>query len=231
MSEHNRGVLENATHSFEGSVPLNNGQKTNLLHRIYESPVRVAFRANGALVSPLRKLSLRAQARVHGGKISFGSEDRIICSARFQGRGRVVIGNNTEFGFSMGGSAVRPTLLAPHFRESSIQVGDGCRFNSGCQILAASSVRIGDRCLIGADTRITDADWHGSAPDRRAERGSASPVTIEDNVFIGMEAIILKGVRIGKDAIVGAGCVVSRDVPAGSVVVGNPMRIVKSLYT
>lgn len=59
------------------------------------------------------------------------------------------------------------------------------------------------------------------------EPPSANPVVLEDDVLIGANAVVIEGVRIGKGAVVGAGSIVTKDVPAGAVVVGNPARIVK----
>ncbi len=87
---------------------------------------------------------------------------------------------------------------------------------------------IGNRVLIGSGALITDNDAHPVhvVPRRYSkEKIGALPVVIEDDVFIGARAIILKGVHIGKGAVVGAGAVVSKDVPALSIVAGNPATI------
>lgn len=104
---------------------------------------------------------------------------------------------------------------------------------SGTTICAARSVRIGERCLIGADVMITDTDFHPLAPEGRRYRSElharAEPIEIEDDVFIGARVIILPGVRIGTGSVVGAGSVVTRDIPAYSVCAGNPARVIRNL--
>jgi acetyltransferase-like isoleucine patch superfamily enzyme len=101
---------------------------------------------------------------------------------------------------------------------------------SGGSFCAARSLRIGQRCLIGADVLIADTDFHALAPALRDAGWDAigcAPVHIGDDVFIGARAVILKGVRIGDGAVVGAGAVVTRSVPAGAVVAGNPAMVVR----
>jgi acetyltransferase-like isoleucine patch superfamily enzyme len=105
---------------------------------------------------------------------------------------------------------------------------------SGGSICAAISVDIGAECLIGANVTIADTDFHPLNPanrrhsDDEAQIGAAR-VVIEDNVFIGAGSFILKGVRIGKNSIIGAASVVTEDIPADSIACGNPARVVRGL--
>lgn len=116
---------------------------------------------------------------------------------------------------------------------AKIEIGDDVGL-SGCVISAAKSIKIGNRVKIGSGALIMDADMHSldSDLDKRAReeaqgsKGMSAPIIIDDDVFIGARAMILKGVRVGKAAIVGAGAVVTRNVPAGATVVGNPARVV-----
>jgi acetyltransferase-like isoleucine patch superfamily enzyme len=115
---------------------------------------------------------------------------------------------------------------------ASICIGD--HFSaSGVTLCAASAITIGDRVMVGANATIVDTDFHAADPAVRfacrdgEEPARTVPVVIGDDVFIGMNATILKGVSIGRAAIIGAGAVVTADVPADSVVAGNPARIVK----
>ena len=108
-----------------------------------------------------------------------------------------------------------------------IVIGDDVGM-SGCTITAGTSVTIGNHVLLGSGCLITDSDLHPVDPEeRRAGYGGTSrPIVIEDDVFIGARAIILKGVTIGKGSVVGAGAVVAKSVPPYSVVVGNPANVV-----
>ncbi|MDB3996601.1 acyltransferase [Gammaproteobacteria bacterium] len=94
--------------------------------------------------------------------------------------------------------------------------------------MSATRVVIGDACMIAHGAYISDADWHGIY-DRAKPVGNTKPVVLEDNVWIGDSAIICKGVTIGKNSIIGAGAVVTKNVPPNSIFAGNPARLVKNL--
>jgi acetyltransferase-like isoleucine patch superfamily enzyme len=102
----------------------------------------------------------------------------------------------------------------------------------GTAILAYESVTIDDDVTIGPQVTIMDTDGHpltGRRLDDEVNRTLASPVHIKKNAWIGLGAIIMKGVTIGENAVVGAGSVVFRSVPDNAVVIGNPASIVKTL--
>ena len=94
--------------------------------------------------------------------------------------------------------------------------------------MAAESITIGDACMIAHGAYISDADWHGIY-DRAEPVGNTKPVILEDNVWIGDSAIVCKGVTIGKNSIIGAGAVVTKNVPPNSIFAGNPAKLVKML--
>ena len=86
--------------------------------------------------------------------------------------------------------------------------------------------------IFGAKCTIIDTDFHPLDPEirRRSPRAVQTvPISIGDDVFIGMNCIILKGITIGQAAVVGAGSVVTHDIPAWVIVVGNPTRVVREL--
>jgi acetyltransferase-like isoleucine patch superfamily enzyme len=95
-------------------------------------------------------------------------------------------------------------------------------------------VEIGAECLLGANVMIVDTDFHPLAAEGRRHNhhpaciGTAE-VVLERNVFVGANSIILKGVRIGENSVIGAGSVVARDVPANSIAAGNPCRLLRPL--
>lgn len=106
----------------------------------------------------------------------------------------------------------------------NISIGEGAFLNFNCVILDVTAVTIGARTTIGPHIQIYTADHPRDHEARRTGIEYARPVAIGSNVWIGGGAIIVPGVTIGDDAIVGAGGVVTRDVPAGATVVGNPAR-------
>jgi maltose O-acetyltransferase len=106
-------------------------------------------------------------------------------------------------------------------------LGDHVFMNYMCTILDNNEVRIGNHVMIGPAVQIYTAAHDLQAGTRIQGWEVAKSITIEDNVWIGGGAILLPGVRIGRNAVVGAGAVVSRSVPANAVVAGNPARVIK----
>jgi len=128
--------------------------------------------------------------------------------------------------------------------NASCAVGDFTLLN-GALIMAEERIEIGSHCLVSWNVGIADSDFHPIDPAQRRQDAMAlapyaenrpprppirtAPVVIKDNVWIGMGAVILKGVTIGENSVVAAGAIVTRDVPPNVVVAGNPAQIVKEL--
>jgi acetyltransferase-like isoleucine patch superfamily enzyme len=128
--------------------------------------------------------------------------------------------------------------------NGSCSVGDFTLMN-GALVMAEERIEIGSHCLISWNVGIADSDFHPLAPAQRIIDAHAlapffkdrpprpklrtMPVIISDNVWIGMNAVILKGVTIGENSVVAAGAVVTKSVPANVVVAGNPAVITKEL--
>lgn len=114
--------------------------------------------------------------------------------------------------------------------NAAIAIGDGCGF-SGVSIAAASSVVIGNRVMVGANSSISDTDWHPLDPSRRAagDHGVMSPVTIEDGVWLRANVVVIKGVTIGRGTTVAANSVASKSLPERVIAAGVPARPVKEL--
>lgn len=146
--------------------------------------------------------------------------------------GTIRIGDNVtlrsrDYGYHS--SLYGPTRIMTDTNENAlIEIGDNTRIN-GASIHATERISIGRNCLVAANVTILDNDGHGLLPCERVLVNPVSkPVIIEDNVWIGINAIILKGVRIGKNSVVGAGSVVTRDIPPDCVAMGNPAQVVKT---
>ena len=109
----------------------------------------------------------------------------------------------------------------------NIRLGKRVFINAGCRFQDQGGITIGDDCLIGHNTVLATLN-HALDPARRADMHPA-PVTLGRNVWLGSNVTVLPGVSIGDDAVVAAGAVVTRDVPARSVVAGSPARVIRSL--
>lgn len=120
------------------------------------------------------------------------------------------------------------TVWSPAEAPGRIRIGDACFFAGDVRILAAGSIEIGDACLFAKGVTVTDSDWHGLY-DRVDPRPAHAPVRIGNNVWVGDGALIGKGVSIGDNAVIGARAVVVKNIPANTVVAGNPARPVREL--
>lgn len=118
----------------------------------------------------------------------------------------------------------RPCLVSTMAAEAEVRIGNDCGF-SGTVIAAFKQIVLGDNVICGANTLITDSDWHPEDP----RSGVSAPVRIGTNVWLGVNAIVLKGVTIGENSIIGAASVVTRDIPANAVAAGNPCKVIKTL--
>jgi carbonic anhydrase/acetyltransferase-like protein (isoleucine patch superfamily) len=144
-------------------------------------------------------------------------DDCVLCS----------LSNMTDLGVN------HPVILRTLRSVASITIGDHTGISGG-SFCAASKIKIGKNCLLGANVTITDSDFHPIKPEGRRynvnpEDIFTSPVIVEDNVFIGSGAYILKGVTIGENSVVGAGSIVTKDVPRNSIVAGNPAKLIRMI--
>lgn len=149
----------------------------------------------------------------------------------FDGDGIVEIGNGVIFGYE----------LSPHFHDayiliqsrcknSIISIGNNTVFSNDITIIAQSEIKIGERCLIGDRITIFDCDFHEvDASTRTRSTGKIASVNIGNNVWIGSLVTILKGVNIGDNSVIAANSVVTKDIPANTLVSGNPATIVRAI--
>lgn len=125
--------------------------------------------------------------------------------------------------------------------EGQIEIGDDCYIGPGTKIWSFLPLSIGHRVFISHGVNIHDTDSHSlSAKERHLrflekiqygrhlirEEKKCAAITIDDDVWIGFNAILLKGVRVGRGAVIGAGAVITKEVAPYTVVVGNPQRVV-----
>lgn len=157
---------------------------------------------------------------------------------------QVTIGDNFSF-VSEGGYNPITSNIRGYIRlddNAQLSIGDNCGMSSAT-LWVKKALSIGKNVLIGGGTLIMDTDCHSLDWRLRGRRGGydeqgrsidslnakSSPVVIEDDVLIGARSIILKGVTIGARSVIGAGSVVSQDVPSDCIAVGNPCKVVKKI--
>lgn len=114
-------------------------------------------------------------------------------------------------------------------QDGTLEIGEGSYINYGCSIGASKLVRIGANCNIGTYVMMIDNDFHRLEPERRNERPESEAIILGDNVWLGARVIVLRGVTIGSDSVVGAGSVVTRDIPPRSLAAGVPAKVIRKL--
>lgn len=173
------------------------------------------------LLSMARTAAQLLAARVYLRRCTrVGRLTRLSGRPRIKNGGAIVIGERVRIH-----STTVPVELAA-VNGGAIEIGDHSFLNYGVSISAFQSVRIGRRCLLGTYVMILDNNWHDVLD--RSRTPPSQPVTLEDNVWLGNRVIVLPGVTIGRDAVVGAGSVVVKDIPSRSVAVGNPARVIRT---
>ena len=141
--------------------------------------------------------------------------------------GPVIIGDH----ITLLGCADKRTRLTVWTEKSSVDgiiIKDHVLVSPGVRISAADSIVISDSCMLASHVYITDSDWHGIY-DRSLPCGETGKVVLKENVWVGDSAIICKGVTIGKNSIIGAGSVVTNDIPDNVIAAGNPAKVIRSL--
>ena len=142
----------------------------------------------------------------------------------------ITVGDNCQFRSSHWSNLVginRPCFLSTVKETATVDIGTDCGF-SGTIISSASRISIGNRVMCGANVTITDTDGHAvdSQERRGGVPGRTAPVLIGDDVWLGMNVTVLKGVEIGSRTVIGAGSIVSQSLPSGVIAAGQPAAVV-----
>jgi maltose O-acetyltransferase len=150
---------------------------------------------------------------------------------RVDGAGSLFIGRGNSFGYR---AAPRDgdggILLQPRERGAVIRIGDGNWFSNNTSVVASERIEIGAHCQIGDHVAIYDSDFHEIAPATRTRSaGPSAPVIIGNNVWLGSRVIVLKGVTIGDNSIVGAMGLVTRSIPPNSIAAGVPAKVIRTI--
>jgi acetyltransferase-like isoleucine patch superfamily enzyme len=155
--------------------------------------------------------------------------DHVGTRVRVRGRpavtnhGRMVIGERVQLVSTIA------TLELVSDAGGVLEIGERSLVNFGSSLVATELVRIGPRCQIGPYTMMLDNDFHRVEPERRLERPPSKPIIVGENVWIGARVILMAGVTVGDDSCIGAGSVVTADVPPRTLVGGVPARVIREL--
>ena len=180
----------------------------------------MAYNSKGYFIAP--------SATVYHGDVLLGKnvyiQDRVLI---FQNKDQNVKGGGIVLGdgVNIGRDAILETG-----QNGCIIIGNGTGVGLRCYVNAhLGSIKIGDRVLIGPGCAFyaSDHETKANIPIRDQPLTSKGPIIIDDEVWLGFGVIVLSGVRIGKGAVVGAGSVVTKDIPANAIAVGNPARVIK----
>jgi acetyltransferase-like isoleucine patch superfamily enzyme len=159
--------------------------------------------------------------------VRLGSDCSFFGRARFlrHPRSRISIGAGCRFRSSHASNLIgvnRPCIISTLIEGAEIEIGPNCGF-SGTVVSSAVRIVLGENVRCGANTLITDTDWHMDDP----RSGSNMPIAIENGVWLGANATVLKGVTIGRDTVVAAGSMVTKSLPSGVVAAGVPAKILR----
>lgn len=196
---------------------------SKLILKLFSSPsaMRIKF-------SPMfNRIFFRARG------IKFGSNMTVMGHLKVVNRGSISLGDNFMF---VSGESVSPISSN---RKGCIYVEDGAEITIGnnvgmtsTRMWIAKGLTIGNNVKLGADVLLMDTDTHQvDYLQRREGQGpiASAPITIEDDVWIGAQCIVLKGVTIGAHSIIGAGSVVTKSIPPDCIAAGNPCRVIRFL--
>lgn len=165
---------------------------------------------------------LSARARVHG---NYRARQPVLLS----GKGSFHFDEGVELGFFPSPFFFSGyTHIEARSTDANIRFGKRVKLNNCCVLISdGEGIFFGDDVLLGTRVEIYDTDFHGLLPEERHIAPPTQAVHIGNRVFIGSNAVILKGVRIGDNSVVANSAVVTRDVPANCVVGGNPAKVIR----
>lgn len=165
------------------------------------------------------------------GKLELAGHITLQVPLRSGGSGYLYIGRGNSMGYwaapLVGDGSI---TLQPRERGSVVRIGDGNRFSNNVNVIACERIEIGDGCQIGDGVAIYDSDFHEIDPlTRNQSTGPSAPVVIGNNVWLGSRVMILKGVSIGDNSVIGAMSLVTKSIPANCIAAGNPAKVLRSI--
>ncbi len=181
--------------------------------------------AKWAVVRILTQYVMVKYRLLRGDRVQFGPGFQANRKLVIRGPGRVVFGADVN-----AWAHEERNVIITFSPDVTIRIGSRVRLN-GVGLMAKGGITIGDHCILGS-TLLVDTDFHSLRRDRATNPHApvlSAPISIGDNVWLAGQTVVLKGVTIGANSVVGFRAVVTRDVPADVVVAGNPARVVRQL--
>ena len=191
-----------------------------IIRRLFKAFIHVRDRVR----TRIDTLLARAYATLAGAQLAPGVSFHGLPHIRVASTARLHIGARSVLRSRPASNLIginRPCILSAH-PGAVLTIGEGCGL-SGTVIGCFDRITLGDNVRCGANTLITDGDWHPGDP----RSSPPAPVVIGSNVWLGEGVKVLKGVTIGPDAVIGAGSIVTRDIPPGAIAAGNPCRLLR----
>ena len=168
------------------------------------------------------------RCKIRGVNIKGGSQFYGMTVFRKKLRSQINIGKMCRFRSNPASNLIginRPCIISTHLEEANLNIGNNCGF-SGTVIGCFKEITLGNNVMCGANTLITDSDWH--LDDKRT--GEPKQILINDNVWLGVNSVVLKGVTIGKNSVIGANSLVVNDIPSNVIAGGNPCKVLRKLH-
>jgi maltose O-acetyltransferase len=181
--------------------------------------------AKWALVRLLTSYVVAKYRLLRGDRVSFGPGFQANRKLVIKGPGRVVFGANVN-----AWAHEERNVIITYDRDVTIAIGSNVRLN-GVGLMARRGITIGDHCILGS-TLLVDTDFHSLRRDRATNPHApvaSAPIVVGENVWLAGQTVVLTGVTIGANSVIGFRAVVTRDVPPDVVAAGNPARVVRAL--
>lgn len=187
---------------------MKHSTKCKIRYALYSLPTTLLLKLKG----------IRLNGICYSGGFMFASKEK---------GSEIQIGRNCRFmNWSMGNliGLNHRCILATGSKNAKLIIGDNSSF-SGVSIWCFDSITIGSHVRVGANCVIMDGDAHQDDP----RAGMNKPIVIEDNVWLGGSVTVMKGVTIGQNSLIGYGSIVTKDIPANVIAVGNPCKVIRVL--
>ncbi len=166
--------------------------------------------------------------------VQYDSYPKISGKLYITGEGGLKFGKNVRLNSCLRANPIGgdTRIILSVSKTASMEIGDNTGISNSA-IICHERIIIGNNVLIGGSVKIYDSDFHSLNASQRTNQNQDTPLTsqvvLEDGCFIGAHSIILKGVTIGKNSIVGAGSVVAKSIPKNEIWAGNPAKLIKKL--